>query len=95
MLVLNSVAQTVIETVRGAHDAYVFVYQRRKKNGSPDEGQPHRVDTMNKVACRRVREQDGLGDLHVHALRRWLSSCTPRWKHSVKTTDAGTSQLRC
>jgi len=49
-LVLNNVAQTVIETVRGAHGAYVFVYQRRKKNGSPGEGQPHRVDTMNNAA---------------------------------------------
>jgi len=65
-------------------------------NRAPPAGlSPRGPPGMNNTACQRVREQAGLGDLHVHAMRRWLSSCTPRWKPSVKTTDAGTSQWRC
>ena len=69
LLVCNSAAQAIVESVRGEHDEYVFVYQRRKADGSAGEGTPHRVDTMNNTAWQRARKQAGLADLHVHDLR--------------------------
>ena len=69
LLVCNSAAQAVVESVRGEHDEYVFVYQRRKADGSAGEGRSHRVDTMNNTAWQRARKQAGLSDLHVHDLR--------------------------
>lgn len=69
LLVCNSVAQSVIESVRGQHDEFVFVYQRLKKDGSRGRGKPHAVETMNNTAWQRARHEAGLGDLHVHDLR--------------------------
>jgi integrase len=69
LLVCNGVAQSVVETVRGEHDEFVFVYQRRKKDGSQAKRDPHPVETMNNTAWQRARREAGLGDLHVHDLR--------------------------
>ncbi len=56
-VVCNSVAQSIIESVRGEHSEFVFVYR-----GAP-------IETMNNSAWRRVRRKAGLPDLHVHDLR--------------------------
>lgn len=56
-VVCNSVAQSIIESVRGEHPEFVFVYR----------GEP--IETMNNSAWRRVRRKVGLPDLHVHDLR--------------------------
>ncbi|MHB8347998.1 MAG: tyrosine-type recombinase/integrase [Acidiferrobacterales bacterium] len=56
-VVCNSVAQSIIESVRGNHPEYVFVYQG------------HPIETMNNSAWQRVRHKVGLSDLHVHDLR--------------------------
>ena len=69
LLVCNSVAQSVVESARGEHGEFVFVYARCKKDGSAGAGKPHRVNTMNNTAWQRARRQAGLGDLHVHDLR--------------------------
>lgn len=69
LLVCNSVAQSVIESVRSGHDEFVFVYQRLKKDGSAGQGKPHPIETMNNTAWQRARQDAGLGDLHVHDLR--------------------------
>jgi integrase len=69
LLVCNSVAQSIVESVRGEHDEFVFVYRRRKKDGSPGAGRPHRIDTINNTAWQRARKEAALGDLHVHDLR--------------------------
>jgi integrase len=69
LLVCNSVAQSVIESARGGHDDFVFVYQRLKKDGSAGKGRPHPIGTMNNTAWQRTRKEVGLGDLHVHDLR--------------------------
>jgi integrase len=69
VLVLNSVAQSVVDAVRGDHPEFVFVYQRLKADGSPGKGKPHAVETMNNTAWQRARKEAGLGDLHVHDLR--------------------------
>lgn len=64
VIVCNSVAQSIIESVRGMHPEYVFVYLKNKKKGIylPTE-------KMNNTAWERAREAAGLGDLHVHDLR--------------------------
>jgi integrase len=69
LLVCNSVAQSVVESVRGQHDDYVFVYQRLKKDGTRGAGKPRAIGTMNNTAWQRARKEAGLGDLHVHDLR--------------------------
>lgn len=69
LLVCNSVAQSVVESMRGQHDEHVFVYQRLKKDGRPGKGKPRPVETMNNTAWQRARREAGLGNLHVHDLR--------------------------
>lgn len=69
LLVCNSVAQSVVESVRGQHDEFVFVYRRVKKDGEPGKGKPRPVETMNNTGWQRARHEAGLGDLHVHDLR--------------------------
>jgi integrase len=64
ILVCNSVAQSVIESVRGQHPEFVFVYGERRKKGKPAP-----IETMNNTAWQRARRQAGLDDLHVHDLR--------------------------
>lgn len=71
VVVCNSVAQSVVESVRGQHEEFVFVYRReRVKNFDEAPAMPYRaVGTMNNTAWQRARKQAGLGDLHVHDLR--------------------------
>jgi integrase len=69
LLVCNGVAQSVIESVRGQHDEFVFVYQRLRKDGTSGQGKPRPVETMNNTGWQRARKAAGLGDLHVHDLR--------------------------
>lgn len=56
-LVLNSVAQSVIESARGQDDVYVFPYRG------------HRVGTMNNTAWQRARDLAGLRGVRIHDLR--------------------------
>lgn len=71
VLVCNSVAQSVVESVRGQHAEFVFVYRReRVKNLDQAPAMPyHPIGTMNNTAWQRARMEAGLGDLHVHDLR--------------------------
>lgn len=69
VLVCNEVAQQVVDSVRGQHDEFVFVYQRTRKDGRPGDSKPHPVETMNNTAWQRARKAAGLHDLHVHDLR--------------------------
>lgn len=71
LVVCNSVAQSVVETVRGQHPEFVFVYRReRVKNLDQPAKMPYRrIQTMNNTAWQRARAAAGLGDLHVHDLR--------------------------
>lgn len=57
ILVCNSVAQSVVESMRGKHPVYVFPYRG------------DRIETMNNTAWRRARREVGIADLHVHDLR--------------------------
>ena len=63
LVVCNSVAQSVIEAVRGQHPEFVFVFSGHgRKEAGP-------IETMNNTAWQRARREARLGDLHVHDLR--------------------------
>ena len=66
VLVLNSVAQAVVEEVRGHHRTHVFTWRReRVKNLDPTPAMEYRpIETMSNTAWQRVRREAGLGDLH-------------------------------
>ncbi len=65
VLVCNTVAQSIIESVRGMHEEFVFVWTRGVKKvyvgGS--------METMNNTAWQRARKEIGIPDLHIHDLR--------------------------
>jgi len=63
LVVCNSVAQSVIESVRGEHAESVFV------SGGHGRREAGPVRSMNNTGWQRAREDAGLGDLHVHDLR--------------------------
>ena len=56
-MVLNRVARSVIEGVRGQHPEYVFVYR----------GRP--MQTMNNTAWQSERRRAGLAHVRVHDLK--------------------------
>jgi integrase len=64
VVVCNSIAQSIIESVRGQHPQFVFMYSARRKKCEPGP-----IETMNNTAWQRARKEAGLGDLHVHDLR--------------------------
>lgn len=71
VVICNSVSQSVVESVRGQHSEYVFVYRRErvKNTAVPPVMSYRRIQTMNNTAWQRARSAAGLGDLHVHDLR--------------------------
>lgn len=86
VLVCNSIAQSILESVRGQHEEFVFVYQRLKRDGSPAKEKPHPIGTMNNTAWQRARAEAGLGDLHVHDLRHTTG---------MRLREAGVSEATC
>ena len=98
IVVCNSVAQSVVEAVRGQHAEFVFVYRReRVKNTDQAPVMPYRpIEVMNNTAWQSGRKKAGLGDLHVHDLRHTVgmrlreagvpeSTAADVLWHSVKT----------
>ena len=98
IVVCNSVAQSVVEAVRGQHPEFVFVYRReRAKNISQAPVMAYRpIQVMNNSGWQNGRERAGLGDLHVHDLRHTVgmrlreagvpeSTAADVLWHSVKT----------
>ena len=71
LVVCNSVAQSIIDTVRGQHPEFVFVYRReRVKKLNEEPVMPYRpVSRMLNTAWKNARKRAHLGDLHVHDLR--------------------------
>lgn len=72
VVVCNAAAQAVVESVRGQHPEYVFVYRReRVKNLALEPLMPyHKIGTMLiNTGWETAREAVGLGDSHVHDLR--------------------------
>ncbi|MEP7099679.1 MAG: hypothetical protein ABI781_04165 [Burkholderiales bacterium] len=71
VVVCNSVAQSVVESVRGMHAAFVFVYRRERVENVTETPLMayRRIETVNNTAWQRARKEAGLGDLHVRDLR--------------------------
>jgi integrase len=71
VLVCNSVAQSIVDSVRGQHEEFVFVWRReRVKNVEDEPAMPYQpIQAMNNTAWQTARKKAGLGDLHVHDLR--------------------------
>ena len=71
VVICNSVAQSVIESVRGQHKDFVFVYRRERVKNTDKAPKMlyRRIETMNNTAWQTARKAAGLGDLHVHDLR--------------------------
>ena len=87
VLVCNSVAQSIIESVRGHHAEFVFVYSGRNCR------KPHPVETMNNTAWQGVRQKAGLEGLHVHDLRHTVG--TPAARSRCEGRDAGRDPVAC
>jgi len=70
-VVCNSVAQRIVDGVRGQHEEFVFVWRReRTKNIDKEPVMPYApVTTMNNTAWQNARRKAGLADVHVHDLR--------------------------
>ena len=58
LVVLNRVAKAVVDSVRGQHPEYVFVYRRKR-----------RIGTMNNTAWQSARKHAGLPQVRVHDLK--------------------------
>lgn len=71
VVVCNSVAQSIIESARGMHEEFVFVWRReRVKNVDKAPAMAYRpIALMSNNGWMRGRTKAGLGDLHVHDLR--------------------------
>jgi integrase len=57
LVVVNSIAQSVIDQVRGEHPEYVFTYKG------------HRVTAMNNTAWQQARKRVGLDHVQIHDLK--------------------------
>ncbi len=70
-VVCNSVAQRVLDSVRGRHAEFVFVWRReRTRNIGREPAMPYApVTTMNNTAWHNARKKADLADVHVHDLR--------------------------
>lgn len=70
-VVCNSVAQRILDDVRGQHAEFVFAWRReRTKNFSQEPAMAFKpVTTMNNTAWHNGRKKAGFFDLHVHDLR--------------------------
>jgi integrase len=71
VLILNDVAWSIVETCRGKHDDYVFVYRREREVHLDREPvmQYRRIDTLNNTGWQRARDSVGLTQVRIHDLR--------------------------
>jgi integrase len=67
VVVCNSVAQSIVESVRGQHPDFVFVYSQIRKKGKKPKHRP--IETMNNTAWQKARMRAAWPDLRVHDLR--------------------------
>lgn len=67
VLVCNSVAQSIVESCRGEHPENVFVYTRRKKDGSIAWRSP--IGTVNNTGWQKWRARHGLQGFRVQDMR--------------------------
>ena len=70
-VVCNCVAQSMVDSVRGQQEGFVFVWRRERvvDLGKKPLMSYSPIQTMNNTAWQRARKVAELGDLHVHDLR--------------------------
>jgi len=93
-IVCNSVAQNILESMRGLHEEFVFVWRRERTSKNKYQLKRHEltpsmpfrpVETMNNTAWQRARKEAGLGDLHVHDLRHTVGTRLREARVSLET----------
>jgi integrase len=100
LLVCNSVAQSIVEAVRGQHAEFVFVYRReRVKNLDQAPAMPYRpVETMNNTGWQNARAAAGLGWAICTCMTcgtPWACGCERRACRKARSpTSSGTASSR-
>lgn len=76
VLILNDVAWRIVDSQRGKHSGYVFVYRReREKNLALEPVMMYRrIETMNNTAFQSWRSEVGLSGVRIHDLRHTYAS---------------------
>lgn len=67
LVVLNSVARSIIEQQRGVHPEFVFVYSQIRKEGKKPVYRP--IETMNNTSWQKARARAELPQVRVHDLK--------------------------
>lgn len=67
LVVLNSVARSIVEQQRGLHPEFVFVYSRIRKKGKEPNYRP--IETMNNTSWQKARTRADLLRVRVHDLK--------------------------
>ena len=67
LVVLNSVARSIIDEQRGLHPEYVFVYSQIRKAGNEPKFRP--IETMNNTSWQKARRRANLPQVRVHDLK--------------------------
>jgi integrase len=67
LVVLNSVARSIVERQRGLHPEFVFVYSQIRKKGKQPKYRP--IETMNNTSWQKARTRAKLPHVRVHDLK--------------------------
>ena len=67
LVVLNSVARSIVEQQRGLHPKFVFAYSQIRKKGKKQMYRP--TETMNNTSWQKARKRAGLPQVRVHDLK--------------------------
>jgi integrase len=67
LVVLNSVARSIVEGQRGLHPEFVFAYSQIRKKGKTPVFRP--VETMNNTSWQKARKRAKLPQVRVHDLK--------------------------
>jgi integrase len=82
VVVCNSVAQSIIDSVRGMHPEFVFVYSQEMK-----KPRYRPIETMNNTAWQKWRARCGLNGFRVHDMRHTVGMRLREAGVSERTQD--------
>jgi len=67
LVVLNSVARSIVESQRGVHPEFVFAYSQIRKKGKKPVYRP--IETMNNTSWQKARQRAKVPQVRVHDLK--------------------------
>lgn len=70
LVVLNSIARSIVEGQRGLHPEFVFAYSQIRKKGKTPLYRP--TETMNNTPWQKARKRANLSQVRVHDLKHTL-----------------------